>query len=35
MVALRGNGYPSSFIHSAASSRAPKEEVTVEESIAQ
>ena len=34
-VALRGNGYPSSFIHSAAAARAPREEVTVEESTTQ
>ena len=36
MVALRGNGYPSSFIRSAAAAaRAPREEVTEEESTTQ
>ena len=35
MVALRGNGYPSSFIRSAVAARAPREEVTVEESTTQ
>ena len=33
MVALTGNGYPSSFIHCAAAVRAPRKEVTVKESM--
>ena len=31
MVTLRGNGYPSSFIRSAAAARAPREESTTQE----